>query len=74
MTDQPTTKPAPIKQNYLMIDGDGVVQNCIVWDGVALYEPPVGWTLVPVDEGEYYEFGKPRGVTPPAVVVTSKPT
>jgi hypothetical protein len=62
-----TQQPTPTPQNYLMIDGDGVVQNCIVWDGETPYEPPMGWILEPLQQGEYYEFGKQRGITPPAV-------
>jgi hypothetical protein len=50
---------------YLMIDENGIVQNACVWDGVTPYAPPSGWTLEEVQEGEYYEFGKPRGIEPP---------
>jgi hypothetical protein len=50
-----------------MIDADGMVRNVCVWDGVTQYDPPVGWTLEEMAEGEYYEYGKPRGTSPPAV-------
>ena len=51
---------------YLMIDADGLVQNAAMWDGVSPYELPYGWTAAELNDGEYYEFGKPRGIAPPA--------
>jgi hypothetical protein len=63
------------EKNYLMIDESGIVQNCIVWDGVTPFEPPEGWTLAELEEGEYYELGQPRGIEPPPppAFVAAKP-
>lgn len=32
--------------NYLIVDGDGLVTNAIVWDGEAPYDPGAGVSLV----------------------------
>jgi hypothetical protein len=60
-------------KNYLMIDADDIVRNCIVWDGETPYEPPEGWRLEEVSEGEYYEYGKKRGIEPPQPPLVAEP-
>jgi len=55
-------------KNYLTIDPEGLVQNLIVWDGEEQLRLATGWTVVELNEGEYYEFGKPRGIEPPPYV------
>jgi len=57
---------AMVEQVYLMIDRNGIVRNACVWDGESPYSPPLDLQLVPLAEGEYYEFGKPRGIARPA--------
>jgi|SoimicMinimDraft_4_1059732.scaffolds.fasta_scaffold178710_1 hypothetical protein len=52
-------------QKYLVIDKDGLVQSLAMWDGVSEWTLPEGVTIELLNEGEYYEFGKPRGYTPP---------
>jgi hypothetical protein len=51
---------------YLVIDNKGIVQNAIVWDGATEWHPPEGCRAVELGDDEYYEFGKPRGIKPPA--------
>lgn len=52
-------------KTYLMIDPDGLVQNVAAWDGASEWKEQEGWTHAELNEGEYYEFGKPRGYVPP---------
>ena len=37
-----------MEAHYAVIDGDGLVTNVIVWDGVSDYSPAEGLTLVPL--------------------------
>ncbi|HEY7822965.1 MAG TPA: hypothetical protein VIG24_09040 [Acidimicrobiia bacterium] len=37
-----------MKAHYGVVDGDGLVVNVVVWDGVSDYEPGEGLTLVPL--------------------------
>lgn len=52
-------------KTYLVIDAGGLVQNAVRWDGASEWSPPEGFTAVPANDGEYYEFGEPRGIARP---------
>jgi hypothetical protein len=53
-------------KTYLVIDAGNLVQNAVLWDGVTAWAPPPGYTAAEANDGEYYEFGKPRGIAPPS--------
>jgi hypothetical protein len=53
-------------KTYLVIDAGNLVQNAVLWDGVTAWTPPPGYTAAELNDGEYYEFGQPRGIAPPS--------
>lgn len=42
---------------YAVIDQNNVLTNVVAWDGVSLYNPGDGLTLVPINEGASYGPG-----------------
>jgi hypothetical protein len=56
---------------YAIIDSNNVFLNAICWDGVSPYDPGVGNTIVPINEGVDYGPGyiydpATQTFTPPA--------
>ncbi len=52
---------------YGQVDGNGVVQQVVVWDGISPYQPQQGFTLVPIgDSGAWIGWSYVEGTfTPP---------
>lgn len=42
---------------YAVIDSNKIFQNAISWDGVSPYDPGLGLTIVPINEGVQYGPG-----------------
>lgn len=53
-------------KTYLVLDAGNLVQNAVLWDGISDWAPPAGYTVALANDGEYYEFGQPRGIPPPS--------
>ena len=42
---------------YAIIDSNNVLLNAISWDGVSPFDPGTGNTIVPINEGVFYDIG-----------------
>jgi len=58
--------------DYAVVDGNGVVVNVVLWDGISQWGPPAGHIAVPLKEGGIgWSYTKGKFVPPPEPPVES---
>jgi hypothetical protein len=52
-------------KRYVILDGKGIVQNIVLWDGETTWTPPEGCTAEPCQPDVPYFVGLKPGEKPP---------